>query len=143
MAEQSGLDAANAGGPAAMTMPRLLEERRAKLGRGESAMEETIELHRKLVLPVAALLLPFVGLPLGALGRRGVKSRGLVLSTMVVLVYYLLLTGAVTVAREEILPVAVAMWIPDLLLAVFAAALFQRVSSERPFAMPIVRKVRA
>jgi lipopolysaccharide export system permease protein len=143
MAEQSGLDLANAGGPAAMSVGRLLEERRARLGRGESAMEETIELHRKLVLPAAALLLPFVGLPLGALGRRGVKSRGLVLSTIVVLVYYLLLTGAVTVAREEMMPVAVAMWIPDVVLALFAAWLFQRVSSERPVGMPFARGVRA
>ena len=105
------------GGPAAMSLSRLLEERRARLARGESAIEETIELHRKLVLPAAALLLPFVGVPLGAVGRRGVKSRGLLLSTIVVLVYYLALTGAVTVAREQILPTAVAMWLPDVLLA--------------------------
>jgi lipopolysaccharide export system permease protein len=143
MAEQTGIDLANAGGPAAMSITRLLEERRARLARGESAMEETIELHRKLVLPAAALLLPFVGLPLGALGRRGVKSRGLVLSTFVVLVYYLMLTGAVTVAREEMLPAGVAMWIPDVLLALFAALLFKRVSSERPFVMPFRRQARA
>jgi lipopolysaccharide export system permease protein len=143
MAEQSGLDLANAGGPAAMSLARLLEARREKLGRGESAMEETIELHRRVVLPAAALMLPFVGLPLGALGRRGVKSRGLVLSTMVVLIYYLLLTGAVTVAREEMVPVAVAMWTPDVLLALFAVWLFRRVSSERPITVPFLRRARA
>ncbi|MFN2425672.1 MAG: LPS export ABC transporter permease LptF [Candidatus Binatia bacterium] len=132
MTEERGLDLMDNGGPAAMPISRLLDERRQRIARGESAIEETIELHRKLVLPAAALLLPFVGVPLGAVGRRGVKSRGLLLSTIVVLVYYLLLTGAVTVAREQMLPTAVAMWLPDVLLATLAVVLFRRVAAEKP-----------
>lgn len=126
--EDRGLDFMDNGGPAAMSFGRLLEERRAHIARGESAIEETIEINRKLVLPVAALLLPFVGVPLGAVGRRGVKSRGLLLSTIVVLVYYLMLTGSVTVAREQIVPVTVAMWTPNVLLALLAFALFRHAS---------------
>lgn len=128
------------GGPSAMSLERLLEERRARIERGESPIEETIELHRKLVLPAAALLLPFVGVPLGAVGRRGVKSRGLLLSTIVVLVYYLMLTLAVTVAREQMLPTAVAMWLPDVFLAGLTIVLFQRASSERRFQFPSLRR---
>lgn len=124
-------------GPASMSLARLLEERRLRLERGESAIEETIELHRKLVLPAAALLLPFIGVPLGAVGRRGVKSRGLLLSTIVVLAYYLSLTGAVTIAREQLVPAPVAMWLPDVLLAVLAFVLFRRASGERPLALPL------
>ncbi|MFN2376051.1 MAG: LPS export ABC transporter permease LptF [Candidatus Binatia bacterium] len=131
MAEESGIDLMASGGPSAMTMSRLLEERQRRLAGGESAIEETIELHRKFVLPAAALLLPFVGVPLGAAGRRGVKSRGLLLSSIVVLVYYLLLTVAVTVARERMLPTPAAMWLPDLLLAVLAFVLFRRAAAER------------
>jgi lipopolysaccharide export system permease protein len=142
MAEESGANLVE-GGPPAMSMSRLLAERRERLARGESVIEETIELHRKFVLPAAALLLPFIGLPLGAAGRRGVKSRGLLLSTIVVLVYYLLLTGAVTVARERILPVAVAMWLPDVLLAAFALLMFRRVSGERPAALLTFGRARA
>lgn len=140
LAQEPGLDLVDRGGPSSMSLPRLLEERRERIGRGESAIEETIELHRKLVLPAAALLLPFVGVPLGAVGRRGVKSRGLLLSTIVVLVYYLMLTGAVTVAREEILPTAAAMWTPDLLLATLTIVLFRRAANEKRFVFPSLRR---
>jgi lipopolysaccharide export system permease protein len=142
LAEERGFDLMDNGGPSSMSLSRLLEERREHLARGESAIEETIELHRKFVLPAAALLLPFLGVPLGAVGRRGVKSRGLLLSTIVVLLYYLVLTAMVTVAREEMLPTPVAMWLPDLLLAVLAVALFRRAASERPFALPSLGRVR-
>lgn len=132
VAEERGLDLMDDGGPSAMSFSRLLSERRDRIARGESAIEETIELHRKFVLPAAALLLPFVGVPLGAVGRRGVKSRGLLLSVIVVLVYYLMLTAAVTVAREQMLPTAVAMWLPDALLAMLAIVLFRRAAAEKP-----------
>lgn len=136
LAEESGLDRTTAGGPAAMSLDVLLAERDARLSRGEPAIEETIELHRKLVLPAAALLLPFIGVPLGSVGRRGVKSRGLLLSTIVALGYYLALTGAVTVARQQLVPTAVAMWTPDLVLAALGIAMFRRESAEKSFAMP-------
>jgi len=135
LSEERGLDLMDNGGPSAMSLTRLLSERRLRLERGESAIEENIELHRKLVLPAAALLLPFVGVPLGAVGRRGVKSRGLLLSTIVVLLYYLSLTGAVTLAREQTLPTAVAMWMPDVLLAALAVVLFRRATAEKRFSL--------
>ncbi|HXC50196.1 MAG TPA: LPS export ABC transporter permease LptF [Candidatus Limnocylindrales bacterium] len=146
LTEERGIDLMDNGGPAAMNLTRLLEERREHLARGESAIEETIELHRKLVLPVAALLLPFVGVPLGAVGRRGVKSRGLLLSTIVVLLYYLALTGSVTVAREQIIPTWVAMWLPNALLALLASMLFRRASdqhSSRSWSPRFARRSRA
>jgi lipopolysaccharide export system permease protein len=132
LSEDRGLDLMDNGGPGSMTLERLLEERNAKLASGQDAIEETIELHRKLVLPAAALLLPFVGVPLGAAGRRGVKSRALLISTIVVLVYYLALTGSVTLARQQVMPTAVSMWIPDALLALLAAGMFRRAAAEKP-----------
>jgi lipopolysaccharide export system permease protein len=134
LAEERGLDLMDNGGPSAMSLERLLAERRAAIARGEAAIEETIELHRKLVLPAAALLLPFIGVPLGSVGRRGVKSRGLLLSTLVVLAYYLALTGAVTVARQQVVPTALAMWTPDAVLAALAFAMFRREAAEKSLA---------
>lgn len=145
LSEERGLDLMDNGGPGAMPIRRLLEERDAKIASGQDPIEETIELHRKLVLPAAALLLPFVGVPLGAAGRRGVKSRGLLVSTIVVLVYYLALTGSVTLARQQVMPTAVAMWIPDALLAVLATAMFRRAAAEKPLGLapPALRRSRA
>ncbi|HYB99973.1 MAG TPA: LPS export ABC transporter permease LptF [Candidatus Limnocylindrales bacterium] len=132
MAEDTGVDLAKQGGPPAMKLGDLLARRRDLLARGEPALEESVELHRKLVLPVAALLLPLVGVPLGASGRRGVKSRGLVTSVAVVLLYYLLLTAAMTLARGGQLPVGLAMWMPNVVLGLLGWWMFQRASLERP-----------
>lgn len=140
LAEDRGLNLTANGGPSSMSIDRLLEQRGATLARGESAIEETIELHRKLVLPAAALLLPFIGVPLGSVGRRGVKSRGLLLSTMVVLGYYLALTGAVTIARQQVVPTAVAMWAPDAVLALLAIVMFRREAAEKSFSLPSLRR---
>lgn len=139
LTEDTGVDLRTLGGPGAMTWNDLIDERDAKLARGENAVEETIELHRKFVLPAAALLLPFVGVPLGAAGRRGVRSRGMVVSVVVVLVYYLLLTGAVTLARQQMVPTALSMWSPNLLLGGLGLWLFLRSATERPLLLGLPR----
>jgi len=137
MTEDTGVDLAAQGGPPAMRIGDLLARRDEKMSRGEPAIEESIELHRKLVLPVAALLLPLVGVPLGASGRRGVKSRGLVTSVIVVLLYYLMLTGAVTLAREQTVATAVAMWLPNIVLGLLGLWMFRRTAAERPLLGPV------
>lgn len=139
LTEDTGVDLRTMGGPSAMTWTDLVAERDAKLARGESAVEETIELHRKFVLPAAAILLPFIGVPLGAMGRRGVRSRGMVVSIMVVLIYYLLLTGAVTLARQQIVPTALSIWLPNLLLGGLGLWLFRRSVTERPLMLALPR----
>ncbi|HEY2772640.1 MAG TPA: LPS export ABC transporter permease LptF [Candidatus Binatia bacterium] len=136
LGEDEGLDPMSHGGPPAMSLQALLDLRREHLEHGESPIEEDIELQRKLVLPAAALLLPFIGVPLGAMGRRGVKSRGLLLSTIIVLLYYLALTVSVTLAREQVVPTPVAMWLPDAMLAMLAVALYRRAASESRTLVP-------
>lgn len=139
LTEDTGVDLATMGGPAAMKWEDLVAGRKAKLARGERAMEETIELHRKFVFPVAAMLLPFIGVPLGSAGRRGVRSRGMLVSVIVILLYYLLLTAAVTLARQDTVPVALAMWIPNLLLGGLGLWLFARSVLERPLSFDLPR----
>lgn len=134
MSGEGGIDLAAQGGPPAMSVSTLLEERARRLAAGESGVEETLELHRKLVLPAAALLLPFIGVPLGSAGRRGVRSRALLVSTLVILSYYLLLSTAVTVAREGVLPPVLAMWAPNILLGIVTVVVFRRAAAEKPLA---------
>jgi lipopolysaccharide export system permease protein len=112
--------------PTAMSWPALLESREALVTAGKPAIEETIEIQRKLVLPVATCLLPLIGVPLAISRTRTARSRGLVVSISVILVYYLLLTGAVTVAREQRMDAVVAMWLPNVALVVASAYVFIR-----------------
>ncbi len=93
---------------------------------GESSVTERIELARRYAVPFAALIFPLLAVPLGLQPVRAVRSRGLAVSLVIILVYYLLLTGGDALAANEILPVNVSIWMPNLVLSVAGIALFLR-----------------
>jgi lipopolysaccharide export LptBFGC system permease protein LptF len=63
---------------------------------------------------------------------RAVRSRALVVSVCTILVYYLMLTVAVTAARENTMTPAVAMWLPNGAMLAFGAFVFARAMRDRP-----------
>jgi LPS export ABC transporter permease LptG/LPS export ABC transporter permease LptF len=87
---------------------------------GPDWVEARIELHRRLALPVACLVLALVGIPLGVSSRKGGKSGGYVTAVFLAFFcYYLAFITLVGLARQRALPVEVAIWLPN---AVFAVA---------------------
>jgi lipopolysaccharide export system permease protein len=99
---------------------------------GGRAEAETIELHRRLAFPVAALLLAILGVPLGLQPSRSVRARGLSTSLIVALAYYVLMSAAAGAARRNPAHAALAMWLPNLVLAVVACIAFARAANDRP-----------
>src|SRR5262249_14175871 len=63
-----------------------------------ASYEDYVEFHRRLALPFACLVFTLVGLPLGVSTTRGSKSMGLVLSLILMLLYYLLFIGGTRIA---------------------------------------------
>jgi len=113
------------------TIP-LLEEAR-------SSVEARIELHRRLALPVACLLLALTGIPLGASGRKAGKSSAFVMTVFVAFLYYMALISLIGMAKQERLPVALAVWTPNAVLAVIGVFLLARL--EMPGEQDLVRKL--
>ncbi|MFP5235833.1 MAG: LPS export ABC transporter permease LptG [Acidobacteriota bacterium] len=93
-----------------------------------------IELNNRLSYPAACLVLMLVGVPLGVVSRRGGKSSGFVFTLLLVVIYYVLSYTGVALARQDKLPVVLAVWLANL---VFAAAgiflLWQMASGGRAF----------
>jgi lipopolysaccharide export system permease protein len=118
--------------PRQLRWRELLEARDRRRAAGASAIEEEIEIQRKLVVPAGTLLLPLIAVPLGVQRSRAVRSRALVVSVCTILVYYLMLTLAVTTARENTMTPAVAMWLPNVAMLVFGAYVFVRAMRDRP-----------
>jgi lipopolysaccharide export system permease protein len=85
-----------------------------------------IQLHRRLALPVAPLLFALVGIPLGLRRSRGARSWGVLICAVLVFTYYLLLSFGSFVAKEDTLPVSVAMWLPNFAFAAIAVPLLYR-----------------
>lgn len=92
-----------------------------------------VEYYKKFSLPVAALLLGFVGAPLGMVNRRSGRSGGFVISAAVVLFYYLLYTMGEGLGDEGRIPALWAMWMPNVVIALLAVYLVSKTAMERPF----------
>jgi lipopolysaccharide export system permease protein len=118
--------------PSEMRWDSLVAARDARQAAGDPAVEENLEIQRKFVLAAAAMLLGLVGVPLGMQRNRAVRSRSLMVTAVVILAYYFLLTGAMTIVRRQILSPVLGMWCPNAALLLAGIYLCRRVSRDRP-----------
>lgn len=131
------LDAQVAGGrldapePREMTWTQLVDSRRARLSIGDRAVEETMELHRKFVMATAAIVMALIAIPLGMQRSRAVRARSMAVSIGVILVYYLMLSAAMALARGHGLATGLAMWLPNLIMTVIGVWLVFRAARDR------------
>lgn len=103
--------------------------------RGREAPERRlawVEAHKKLALPFACLVFGLVGLPLGFVNRRGGRAAGFAVSVGIVLFYYVLLSFCEAKAMDGSLSPHLAMWVPNLLLAIVGAWGVVRIRHDRP-----------
>ncbi len=98
----------------------LLAKIRALAKSPEDRRPYEIVLHMRVALAFAPFFVVFIGAPLGALGRRG-GGMGILISLIVILAYYSLLTMGRGFADRDDLPVWLALWVPNVFLAIAGA----------------------
>jgi len=118
------------GEPRRMDWPTLVEARR-RVEDPVKLQECEIELQRRLAVPFACMLLPWLGVPLAVQQSRAVRSRGVVIGLAVILAYYFLVTAGVTLVRQDLLPAPVGLWIPNAVLAIVGGLAFRRADEAR------------
>ena len=117
---------------------QLLAKARATRDHG-LARSYMIEFNRRLALPTACLVLALVGIPLGLSSKKGGKSTGIVLTIVLVFIYYFISLFGVSLARQGRLSPGVGVWLANILFFVGGVALLWRVDQ-----MPIeIGSVRA
>jgi len=98
-----------------------------------TARSLTIELNRRITIPLACLVFAVLGLPLGITARRAVKARGFTMGLIVVLLYYLVqLSGAALAETGRISPF-LGTWAPNGIFAVAGSILFVQAAREVRF----------
>jgi LPS export ABC transporter permease LptF/LPS export ABC transporter permease LptG len=72
-----------------------------------------VELHYRLALPVASLVLALVGIPLGLFTRKGGRAVGVMTTIALVFVYYILMAFGLSFSKQGRLQPAVGLWIAN------------------------------
>ena len=98
---------------------------------GTATYEERVEFQKRIALPFACIVFTLAGLPLGVSTTRGSKSMGLVLSLVLMLVYYLAFIGGTRIAGNAQFSPFLGAWLPNLAFAVFGIVLLARSNRER------------
>jgi LPS export ABC transporter permease LptF/LPS export ABC transporter permease LptG len=111
--DQGGTGAAGRSSPPYLNVTQLWQ----RIHQPRDRQPALVELHYRLALPVAAIVLALVGIPLGISTRKGGKSVGLMLSILLVFVYYILMAFGLSFAKQGRVSPIVGLWLANTLFA--------------------------
>lgn len=102
-----------------------LQEKLRKTGLEKQYLREVaIELNKKLSIPMSCLIFGVLGLPLGIRAHRSVKSRGISLGAVIVVLYYMLQLGGEALVQTGKVSPPVGTWVPNLVFGLAGVVLF-------------------
>lgn len=97
-----------------------------KVRDGTASRPEYVQFHQRLALPFACFAFALLGLPLGITTNRGGRSLGLVLSLLLMFVYYLAFAGGTGATRAETFPPVLGAWLPNVVFSLLGLLLMTR-----------------
>ena len=114
-----------------MTVAELSAKLRSRAVNDEAVRELSIELNKKLTIPLSCLVFALIGLPLGIRAHRSVRARGFTLGLAIVLIYYLLRLSGEALVETGMLSPVVGTWAPNGMFALAGLLLFHFSARER------------
>ena len=117
----------------AMRLKELREFIKSSAKDTEFYHKAVLELHKKFSMPAACLVLGFLAFPLGLQSKGAKRSIGLALGLFFFLLFYLLLSAGKVYGEAGILPPALGMWTPNILMAGMGFYLLIRAGKEKRF----------
>jgi lipopolysaccharide export system permease protein len=107
----------------------LIERKRSA---GDPTAPEEVEWHRRFSIPFACLAFATIAVPFGMRPSLAVRSRGFMVSVVLIFIYYVFLTLGENLGTRGLLPAALALWLPNIALGGLALVVFARAAKERP-----------
>jgi lipopolysaccharide export system permease protein len=115
-----------------MSIRELREGIKAAAPGSKRFVHLVVELHQRLALPLGALLLCLLAIPLGLSPRIHGRSWGLIVGLLVFLIYYVVFTASWRLAFTAHLNPAVAPYLANILFALVAIYFWRRTLKELP-----------
>ncbi|MBS1116073.1 MAG: putative Permease YjgP/YjgQ family protein [candidate division NC10 bacterium] len=109
-----------------LTLTELRERAAALRAQGQNYHPPIVEFHKKLAIPFSCALFSVIGVPLASRIRRGGRGVSLAISVGCALGYYVLIVAGEGLGDRGRIPAALAMWLPNLLIAVGGSLLLLR-----------------
>lgn len=103
------------------SMKSDLEWKQMVTGDGDNYIRRHwVEWHQKMTFSLACILFFFVGAPLGAIIRKGGLGMPTVISVIIFIIWYMISTSSMKMAREGSINMVVGMWISTFVIAPFS-----------------------
>jgi LPS export ABC transporter permease LptF/LPS export ABC transporter permease LptG len=125
--EKGGTEAAERSSPPYLNVTQLWQ----RIHQPRDHQPALVELHWRFALPVAAIVLALVGIPLGISTRKGGKSVGLMLSLLLFFVYYILMAFGRTFAMQGHVSPIIGLWLANVLFALVGIFMLSNVHHVR------------
>jgi LPS export ABC transporter permease LptF/LPS export ABC transporter permease LptG len=97
-----------------------------------------VELNYRLALPVAALVFALVGIPLGMFSRKGGKAVGVMVTILLVFLYYIVMAFGTNLAKQGRLSPIMGLWVANLVFAVAGVLMIVRMRRVRVLSQRIL-----
>lgn len=85
----------------------------------------TAEFHRKISISLASIIFILIGISLGIFTKRGEKIVQFAIALGIIMIYYILMAGGMAIALKGIQPIALWIYLPNIILAAIGLALFK------------------
>ena len=100
--------------------------------RGRDVRPLFVELHFKFAIPFAAFVFALLGIPLGAHPSSSGRSWGFILSSLVILIYYVMYCVGKVLATAGVIPPWTGAWLPNITIGLLGIYLLIKVVRESP-----------
>jgi lipopolysaccharide export system permease protein len=118
--------------PSEMSVSELAAQVRKRPEGDPKRNEYLAELVEKLTLPFGVFLMGLTGAPLGAQTRLRGRAKGIAVSLLVFLSYYVFMGGMRNICEAGGMHPMVGLWLPNVFLLAACCYLLKRVASDRP-----------
>ena len=118
--------------PKEMYMGELIENLKKSQGKDNGNLIG-IKLFEMFSIPLATFILGLIGAPLGAYLKGSRYTRGIILSLIIFLLYYISFMGVRYICETGILSPSIGVWIPVLFLFLICVYLFSQITNYRYF----------
>lgn len=111
-----------------MTMRELQAQIDIMRSQFQDTSELETELYQRVSVPMASLIFTLVGVPLGLQPNRSSSSAGFAMSVVIIFLYYAMMTMGNALARGNVLPAMLAIWIPNIAGLIAGTVLMRKAS---------------